>query len=482
MNIKCLSRVDYDPQDSNRSVVSLTGLLSATMLFLSLFMSGKLQALEVPDFEQLVRDKGGAVVKISVSGKVEKSAPGIEGQQLPESLRRYFEHLPQQPRPDSRPSVGFGSGFIISEDGYIVTNAHVVDSATEITVSLPDRREYSATLIGSDERSDIALLKVNATGLPVLTLGDSTGVNVGQWVLAIGSPFGFEYTATQGIVSALSRSLPEENYVPFIQTDVAVNPGNSGGPLFDTNGKVIGVNSQIFSRSGGYMGVSFAIPVNVVKSVVAQLQDTGYVSRGWLGVLIQRVDKSLAESFGLDRPSGALVSKVTDNSPADAAGIQQGDIILSFDGKPVERSSHLPPLVGLIPVGDAVELELLRKGEKLVLPVTIAELEDDSVRPVKTGSNSLEGESRLGLIVSDLTAEQKSEPGAAGVIVEKTDPDGAAALAGIQTGDLLLSFNQTEVSSVAQLAELVAAAPSGKPLAVLVQRNNSPLYSALTLN
>ena len=230
------------------------------------------------------------------------------------------------------------------------------------------------------------------------------------------------------------------------------------------------------------MGVSFAIPVNVVKSVVAQLQDTGYVSRGWLGVLIQSVDKSLAESFGLDRPSGALVSKVTDNSPADAAGIQQGDIILSFDGKPVERSSHLPPLVGLIPVGDAVELELLRKGEKLVLPVTIAELEDDSARPVKTGSNSLEGESRLGLIVSDLTAEQKSEPGAAGVIVEKTDPDGAAALAGIQTGDLLLSFNQTEVSSVAQLAELVAAAPSGKPLAVLVQRNNSPLYSALTLN
>jgi len=452
------------------------------LLCLSLLTSGRAQALEVPDFEQLVKDKGGAVVKISVSGKVQRSAPGFDGQQLPESLRRYFENLPQQPQPENRPAAGFGSGFIISDDGYIVTNAHVVDNATEITVALPDRREYVATLIGSDERSDIALLKVDATGLPTLTLGDSASVNVGQWVLAIGSPFGFEYTATQGIISALSRSLPEENYVPFIQTDVAVNPGNSGGPLFDTNGNVIGVNSQIFSRSGGYMGVSFAIPVNVVKSVVAQLQDTGYVSRGWLGVLIQNVDKSLAESFGLDRPSGALVSKVTDGSPAAAAGVEQGDIILSFNGTRVERSSNLPPLVGLIPVGDAAELEVLRKGKKLVLPVTIAELEDDSARPIKTSATSLEDDSRLGLIVSDLTAAQKKELGNKGVIVEKIDPAGAAALAGIQVGDLLLSFNQTEVSSTEQLAELVADAPSDKPLAVLVQRNDSPLFSALTLN
>ena len=482
MNIKCLSRPDSTSTESGRGVVSMAGLLSAAILFLTLLMSGRVQALEVPDFEQLVKDKGSAVVKISVSGKVQRSAAGPSGQQLPEHLRRYFENLPQRPQPESLPSAGFGSGFIISEDGYIVTNAHVVDNADEITVALPDRREYTATLVGSDERSDIALLKVNATGLPVLTLGDSASVNVGQWVLAIGSPFGFEYTATQGIISALSRSLPEENYVPFIQTDVAVNPGNSGGPLFDTAGNVIGVNSQIFSRSGGYMGVSFAIPVNVVKSVVAQLQDNGYVSRGWLGVLIQNVDKSLAESFGLDRPSGALVSKVTDGSPAGAAGIEQGDIILSFNGTAVERSSHLPPLVGLIPVGDAVELELLRHGKKLVLPVTIAELEDDTARAVKTGSKSVQGESRLGLVVSDLTEAQQNESGITGVIVEKVDPAGAAALAGIQTGDLLLSFNRTDVSSVKQLEVLVKDAPSGKPLAVLVQRNNSPLYSALTLN
>ena len=230
------------------------------------------------------------------------------------------------------------------------------------------------------------------------------------------------------------------------------------------------------------MGVSFAIPANVVKSVVAQLQDTGYVSRGWLGVLIQNVDKSLAESFGLDRPSGALVSKVTDNSPAGSAGIEQGDIILSFNGTTVDRSSDLPPLVGLIPVGDAVELELLRKGKKLILPVTIAELEDASAKPVKTSSNNIEGESRLGLVVSDLTAAQKKELGNKGVVVEKTDPKGVAALAGIQAGDLLLSFNQTDVLSVAQLADLVEDAPSGKPLAVLVQRNESPLFSALTLN
>ena len=484
MNTMCLNKTDRAEAGVGTRSVTLAGLLTAALLVLSSVIAPKAMALEVPDFEQLVKDQGSAVVKISVTGKVQESRPQFQGQELPEPLRRYFENLPRQQTPQNRPTAGFGSGFIISEDGYIVTNAHVVDGAAEITVSLPDRREYAAQLMGSDERSDIALLKVDARGLPVLTLGDSSGVNVGQWVLAIGSPFGFEYTATQGIVSAVSRSLPAENYVPFIQTDVAVNPGNSGGPLFDTNGQVIGVNSQIYSRSGGYQGLSFAIPVNVVKSVVAQLQDNGYVKRGWLGVLIQNVDRSLAESFGLDRSAGALVSRVTENSPAQAAGVQRGDVILSFNGTEINRSSDLPPLVGLIPVGDAVNVDLLRKGERLTLSVNIAELEDGDRKPaaVKTSAKERMSGSRLGLSIVELNAEQRDQLGTDGVLVEEVDPDGVAAAAGIRTGDVLVSFNQTDVSSVHQLSQLVKDAPAGKPLAVLVQRDDSSLFSALTLN
>lgn len=424
----------HKPEDLHGGMIARSAVIgfitSLCLLFVSL-TGTKAYAFEVPDFEQLVKDHGSAVVKISVSGKVQTSrGQPFQGQPLPEPFRKYFEGLPGQPGPENRPSAGFGSGFIISKDGYIVTNAHVVDNAAEITVVLPDRREYLASLVGSDERSDIALLKVEAENLPTLTLGDSSGVNVGQWVLAIGSPFGFEYTATQGIVSAVSRSLPDENYVPFIQTDVAVNPGNSGGPLFDTNGHVIGVNSQIYSRSGGYMGLSFAIPVNVVKSVVAQLQDTGYVSRGWLGVLIQNVDTALAESFGLDRPAGALVSNVTDNSPAQAAGVQRGDVILSFNGTEIDRSSHLPPLVGLIPVGDVVDMDVLRKGERVTLSVTIAELEGSNNNKLeKTELKEQIGESRLGLSVRDLNAEQREQLGSNGVVVEDVDPQGVAATA-----------------------------------------------------
>lgn len=457
-------------------------LLAIVVIVSSVFTSGTAMALEVPDFEKLVNEQGSAVVKVSVTGKSQSAPtalpPGFDSDQLPGPLRRYFENLPQQP--DRMPSAGFGSGFVISEDGYIVTNAHVVDNSSEITVALPDRREFAATLIGSDERSDIALLKVEATGLPTLALGDSDDLNVGQWVLAIGSPFGFEYTATQGIVSAVSRSLPDGNYVPFIQTDAAVNPGNSGGPLFDTNGQVIGVNSQIFSRSGGYMGLSFAIPVNVVKSVVAQLKDNGYVSRGWLGVLIQNVDRDLAESFGLDRPIGALVSKVTEQSPAANAGVRTGDIILSFNGTEIERSSNLPPLVGLVPAGTEAQMEVLRKGERIVLPVTIAELEDSDAKPVKTSFEDEQGESKLGLVVSDLTDEQKAEFGA-GVIVQNIDASGPAAAAGVRQGDVVVSFNQTDINSVEQFAELVSEAPVGKPLPLLIQRGDSPLYSAVTL-
>lgn len=494
MNIKCLRKADAGSSDVSESGdVSMPGdvkmpgvanvrpfpvwLLVVFTMITSSLLTGRAMALEVPDFEKLVNEQGSAVVKISVTGKAQSQVPGFDDLQIPDQFRRYFENLP---RPDSQPTSGFGSGFVISEDGYIVTNAHVVDNATEITVALPDRREYVAELVGSDTRSDIALLKVDASDLPVLKLGDSDNLNVGQWVLAIGSPFGFEYTATQGIISAVSRSLPDGNYVPFIQTDAAINPGNSGGPLFDTNGEVIGVNSQIFSRTGGYVGLSFAIPVNVVKSVVAQLKDTGYVSRGWLGVLIQNVDRNLAESFGLDRPIGALVSKVTDQSPAAKAGVKAGDIILAFNGVDIERSSNLPPLVGLVPAGDEAKMEVLRDGKRITLPVIIAELEDTEGTAVKTSYEAEKGNSKLGLVVSELTEAQRGQV-EGGVFVERVEPAGPADAAGIRQGDVVISFNQKEITSVQQFADLVSDAPTGKPLPLLIQRGDSPLYSALTL-
>lgn len=435
----------------------------------------KLHALEVPDFEKLVNEQGKAVVKVTVTGK--KPPQNSRGQmpELPPQFRYFFENIPQQQQPRS----GFGSGFIISEDGYIVTNAHVVDNADEVTVALTDRSEYLAEIIGSDERSDIAVLKIEATGLPTVTLGDSDEVNVGQWVLAIGSPFGFEYTATQGIVSAVSRSLPDENYVPFIQTDAAVNPGNSGGPLFDVEGNVVGVNAQIYSRSGGYMGLSFAIPINVAMAVVDQIKDTGYVSRGWLGVYIQDVDQALAESFGLERPQGALVSNVTANSPAERAGVKLGDVILTFNGKTIGRSSELPPLVGLVPVGDEVDMEVQRNNKSVSLTVTIAELDDGDSKssPVARNTNDL----GLGITIGPLSSAQRNQLNGVGVLVQKVEPDGAAAEAGIRGGDVLLSFNQTDVTSANQLRQLVRSAPKGKPIPVLIQRNNSPLFSAVRL-
>lgn len=462
---------------------------TAALLLMTVAMAGNALALALPDFETLVKEKGKAVVKISVTAQRQVTGgsemPQFNQEELPEFFRKYFEGNPQLPprgAPDNRRGAGFGSGFIISEDGYIVTNAHVVDGASEISVSLPDRRQYKAELVGADKRTDVALLKVDASGLPVLELGDSDGLNVGQWVLAIGSPFGFEYTATQGIVSALSRSLPDENYVPFIQTDVAVNPGNSGGPLFDTDGQVIGVNSQIFSRSGGYMGLSFAIPASVVKNVVAQIKDTGYVSRGWLGVLIQNVDQNLAKSFGMDRPEGALVSKVTPQSPAAKAGLRTGDVIMSFNGQKIGRSSNLPPLVGVVPVGQAVGVDVLRNGKLKSLQVTIAELAEDR-EVLKTSRHEKSDDSRLGIAVAELTEQQRETFGdiTHGVIVTAVDPQGVAAVAGIVEGDVLMTFNQQEIDSVGKLKQVVTDAPAGEPVAVLIHRNNNPMFTALTL-
>lgn len=430
----------------------------------------------LPDFEQLVNEQGKAVVKVTVTGRTAPADFNSQLPNLPPQFRYFFEEMPQQ-RP--QPTSGFGSGFIISEDGYIVTNAHVVDNAKEVRIQLTDRKEYIADVVGSDERTDIAVLKVDANDLPYVTLGDSDSVNVGQWVLAIGSPFGFEYTATQGIISAVSRSLPNENYVPFIQTDAAVNPGNSGGPLFDKDGRVIGVNSQIYSRSGGYMGLSFAIPINVAMSVADQIKENGFVSRGWLGVTIQNVDQSLADSFGLDRPTGALVSQVTDGSPAEKAGIKTGDVILTFNDTNITRSAELPPLVGLVPVGEKAEISLKRQNKTITLEVTIAEL-DDGAGSVKT-SGRKNTQSDLGVVVSELSPSQKESTDGLGVLIQQVQPDGSAAASGLRSGDILLSFNQIDIKSVSQLRELVREAPRDKPVPALVQRDGQPLFSALTL-
>lgn len=445
----------------------------------------KSYADNLPDFSGLVEQEGDTVVKISVTKQSRQASgsgiPGFNPEQIPEQFRRFFEQLPQSPTPAPREGTGFGSGFIISEDGYIITNAHVVDGASEIRVGLQDRREFPAELVGADAASDIALLKVDSTGLQVVRVGNSEDLRVGEWVLAIGSPFGFEHTATQGIVSALARSLPDDTYVPFIQTDVAVNPGNSGGPLFNTDGEVVGVNSQIYSRSGGYQGLSFSIPINVAMSIADQLKDKGYATRGWLGVSIQNVDQALAETFGLEKPTGALVAEVVSNSPAEKASLQSGDIILSFNGKSVNYSSALPPLVGSITPGTTVDAIVLRNKERKTLQITIEPLADDrqaSAAPVEEEMDA----SRLGVVVAQVPADVKEQMGIDhGVVVAEIDPNGAAAIAGIRQGDVILSMNRNRISSVEDLENLVKDAPSDSAIPVLVQRNTSPMFLALTL-
>ncbi len=443
-------------------------------------------AIDLPDFEGLVRDQGKAVVKVTVSSTQSADGnsdtlPNFNEEELPEFFRRFFEGVPDGSGnpPGAVPSAGFGSGFILSEDGYIITNAHVVKDARGITIGLPDGREFDAEIVGTDERTDVALLKTEASGLPILTLGDSDKLKVGQWVLAIGSPFGFEYTATQGIVSALSRSLPTENYVPFIQTDVAVNPGNSGGPLFDLDGKVVGVNSQIFSRSGGYMGLSFAIPINVVRSVAEQLRERGYVSRGWLGVMIQDVDLSLAKSFGLDRPTGALITQVTNGSPAADAGVIVGDVLLSFNQQSIDESSDLPPVVGNTPVGELATVELIRNKEIMTLEVVIRELQEDRGQRPDPADNK---NSILGLTSIALNEEQKATLDVKnGLLIGEVEPNGPAAQAGIAQGDVLVSFNQETIHSNLQLQQLARNADKGSTVAVLIHRKKKPVFIALTI-
>lgn len=455
------------------------------LVFVSILAITKSFANSLPDFSALVDTEGDAVVKISVVTESTQEGfngiPGLDLEQLPENYRRFFEQLPGFPGRNQRRGTGFGSGFIVDSSGYVITNAHVVDGAVDIKVGLHDRRELTATLVGSDKSSDIAVLKVDEINLPVVKIGDSDNIKVGEWVLAIGSPFGFEHTATQGIVSALSRSLPDDTYVPFIQTDVAVNPGNSGGPLFNTAGDVIGVNSQIYSRSGGYQGLSFAIPINVAMSIAEQLRESGFATRGWLGVRIQNVDQSLAESFGLSKPEGALVSEVTQASPASKAGILPGDIILEFNNKPVPFSNALPPLVGVIKPGDTVISTVLRDGVRKTIDITIEPLESDLDKGREFAAKG-KGSSSLGASLAPVEKRELVSLGLDnGVRVIDLEAQGAMAISGVEAGDIVVSFNRVKVESVKQLEILVSDAPEGESMPLLVQRKDSPIFLAITL-
>ena len=461
-------------------------ILWVSLLTVCMLPLGSVTATSLPDFESLVEEQGKTVVKITVTTETQGmdfrgAMPDFDSEEIPDFLRKFFEQMPQMPE-QKRRGQGFGSGFIISDDGYIVTNAHVVDNAVDIRVSMQDRSSYQAELVGLDKRTDVAVLKIEAEDLPVAKLGDSDKVKVGQWVLAIGSPFGFEYTATQGIVSAVARSLPDDTYVPFIQTDVAVNPGNSGGPLFDTDGRVVGVNSQIYSRSGGYMGLSFAIPINVAMDIVDQLRTKGYASRGWLGVVIQNVDQALAESFGLDRPEGALVSQITPDSPAASSDLEVGDIIVEFDGHHIYRSSDLPPVVGSTPIDTAVPVKVIRGGKEKTLKVKVGELEDDRVAAA-TASPAKTDTVGLGATVKDLDSDEKTQLEVDnGVLVTEVDADSPAATTGIIAGDVIVAFNRQNVKSVSQLRDLIKKAPKGKSSPVLIQREGSPAFLAMTLD
>jgi serine protease Do len=425
----------------------------------------------LPDFTSLVDTQGPAVVHISATQRAAgptRDLPVKPGDPMYEFFRRF-----QMPTPDAQPMPrqGQGSGFIITPDGYILTNAHVVADAADLTVRLTDRREFKAKVVGADRRTDVAVVKIDATGLPTVRLGDPSQLKVGEWVAAIGSPFGLENTVTAGIVSAKARALPDEGYVPFIQTDVAINPGNSGGPLFNMAGEVVGINSQIYSRSGGYMGLSFSIPIDVAVKIKDDLVKFGKVTRGRIGVAIQGVNKDLAESFGLDRPRGALVSTVEPGSPAEKAGIKSGDVILSVDGKAIDQSVDLPRIVGETKPGTALALQVWRKGATQDLRVTVGDMPAEKVAAASAAEEAKQA--KLGISVRLLTAEERKVRGLdAGVVVEKVD--GPAAKAGIRQGDVILAFGAEKVENPEQLKKLVDKATGNVP--VLVRRDDATIY------
>jgi len=442
-------------------------------------------AKDVMDVADLVEKEGPAVVNISTTKLVKRGQEGLPfgDDAMREFFRRFFPGMPPPGEQGGAgpmqeiPARAEGSGFIVSSDGYILTNAHVVKGADEVVVKLIDKRTFTAKVVGADARTDVAVIKITASNLPVVKLGDPTRLRVGEAVAAIGSPFGFENSVTAGIVSAKGRSLPSEAYVPFIQTDVPINPGNSGGPLFNMKGEVVGINSQIYSRSGGYMGVSFAIPIDVAMEVAGQLEHGGKISRGWLGVVIQEVTADLADSFGLDRPRGALVSQVQEGSPAQKAGLQAADIILEFNGKAVENSSDLPRIVGMAKPGTRIPLQIWRKGKLRQLSVVLGELPAENRQVRKEGKAMLRG----GLALSELGADQlRALELDHGVLV--AEATGEAARAGIRAGDVILAVNNARISSVADYRKAIAAIPAGRSAALLVRRGNGTLYIPLKIS
>ena len=466
---------------------AMNRIVSSVILTVAVLMPSFASSAALPEFREIVRENSPAVVKIVVQHSAAARDQGQPGaQEMPEYLRRFFEFRGQPPIP--REQMATGSGFIISDDGYIVTNNHVVDGADSVLVRLSDRREFDAEVVGTDPRSDLALLRVDAKGLPSLKLARGDDLEVGEWVLAIGSPFGLDYSVTAGIVSAKGRSLPtenNENYVPFIQTDVAINPGNSGGPLFNLEGDVVGVNSQILSRSGGSIGLSFAIPVSVVSNVVEQLKDQGRVTRGWLGVTIQDVDKNLAESFGLSRTREALVVQVAPDGPADKAGLQAGDVITTFDGDDIPASSDLPHVVGLVAPGTTVPVEVFRDKKRKTLKVKVGGLDADDSFSLSSGQGSGGQGGRLGMVVETADAEVLERFGInGGVVVREVLPGSAASDAGVIPGDIIticVIGDKPLTKSAQAYEDTVAELSGGSSVPLRLIRRGSPLFIGLKL-
>lgn len=458
-------------------------IISAMWMALFL-MTGNVLAADLPDFTVLVEKNAPAIVNVRASTTPKASAQAQmptpdQQEEIPEIFRRFFGPIPRGQQPGGERQSA-GSGFIVSPDGYILTNNHVVDGADQVTVRLSDRRELDAKVIGSDEQTDIALLKIEASNLPVVSIGDSTQLKPGQWVVAVGSPFGMDHTVTHGIVSAVGRGYDRsQQYVPFIQTDVPINPGNSGGPLFNLAGQVVGINSQIFSNTGGYMGVSFAIPISVAMNTMSQLKEKGHVSRGMIGVQIQNVERDSAKALGLPRSGGALVNNVSAESAAEKAGVKVGDVILAFDGNEIVSSSDLPPLVGLAPPGTKAKLTVFRNGKTMEIPVVVGELPQDTLAKSAAAPKSASA-NKLGLVVEDLTADQRQQLGLKdeGVVISRVDGS-AARRAALQPGDIVLMVGRKPVASAGDFNASVKQLKNGDSVMLLIRRNDVSSFVAI---